>query len=161
MYALIKDGEVTKYPYNITMLKVDNPTVSFPSQVPPEILAGYGVFHVALTPKPSVVGKAVVEQTPVFVGGVWEQRWLVRDYTQAELNSLRDSAVLTRAEFKLALLSAGYLDDVEAAYPTWPRNIQIMWDDSSTFERMHPDLLNLAQQMGYTDQQLDALFGIV
>jgi len=72
----------------------------------------------------------------------------------------RAEAVLTRARFKLALLEGGYLDAVEAAYPSWPRNVQIMWDDSSTFERMHPALIQLAEAMGYSSEQMDAIFGI-
>lgn len=72
----------------------------------------------------------------------------------------RKDAILTRARFKLALLEGGYLEDVEAAYPSWPKAVQIMWDDSSTFERLHPELLALAAAMGYTDEQLDAIFGI-
>jgi len=86
--------------------------------------------------------------------GTPEEREVARKENQ------RAAASLSRAQFKLALLAAGYLDDIEAAYPSWPRNIQIMWDDSSTFDRMHPDLIQLGEAMGYTDEQMDALFGI-
>ena len=79
---------------------------------------------------------------------------------QRELEQARAAASLTRARFKLSLLEGGYLADVEAAYPSWPKAVQIMWDDSSTFERLHPELLALAAAMGYTDEQLDAIFGI-
>ena len=72
----------------------------------------------------------------------------------------REQAVLTRAQFKLALLEGGYLDAIEAAYPSWPKNVQIMYDDSSTFERLHPALLQLAEEMNFSDAELDALFGI-
>ena len=79
---------------------------------------------------------------------------------ERDLGQKRAAASLSRAQFKLALLEGGYLDAVEAAYPTWPRNVQIMWDDSSTFERMHPALIQLADQMGYSSEQMDAIFGI-
>ena len=79
---------------------------------------------------------------------------------ERDLGQKRAAASLSRAQFKLALLEGGYLDAVEAAYPSWPRNVQIMWDDSSTFERMHPALIQLADQMGYSSEQMDAIFGI-
>jgi len=79
---------------------------------------------------------------------------------ERDLAQKRAAASLSRAQFKLALLEGGYLDAVEAAYPSWPRNVQIMWDDSSTFERMHPALIQLAEAMGYSSEQMDAIFGI-
>jgi hypothetical protein len=77
------------------------------------------------------------------------------------LQQKRNTAQLSRAAFKLALLAGGYLDAIEAAYPTWPREVQIMWDDSLYFERMHPSLLQLAAAMGYSEAEVDALFGLV
>ena len=77
------------------------------------------------------------------------------------LEEKRERAQLSRAGFKLALLAGGYLDAIEAAYPTWPREVQIMWDDSLYFERMHPSLLQLAAAMGYSEAEVDALFGLV
>jgi hypothetical protein len=74
----------------------------------------------------------------------------------------RSRASLSRANFKLALLSGGYLDAITAAMndPATPANVRIMWEDSSTFDRLHPALLAMAAQMGYTDAEMDALFGI-
>jgi len=73
----------------------------------------------------------------------------------------REGASLSKAEFKLALLEAGYLQDVkDFVANTNDDRITILWEDSANFERMHPDLLLLASQMGYTDEQMDALFGI-
>ena len=77
------------------------------------------------------------------------------------LQQARESAVLSRANFKLALLEAGYLQDVkDFVAQSADDRIAILWEDSASFERMHPDLLLLASQMGYTDEQMDALFGI-
>jgi hypothetical protein len=79
---------------------------------------------------------------------------------ERELEQARAAASLSRAQFKLALLEGGYLDAIEAAYESWPKEVQIMWDDSATFERMHPTLLQLAAAMDYADAEVDALFGI-
>jgi len=77
------------------------------------------------------------------------------------LEQARESASLSRANFKLALMEAGYLQDVkDFVANTNDERIQILWEDSATFARLDPDLLNMASQMGYTDEQMDALFGV-
>jgi len=78
------------------------------------------------------------------------------------LEQARESASLSRADFKLGLLDMGELDNVQALMddPATDPRIKIMWEDSGRFERMHPDLLSLAQVMGYTEDQLDELFGL-
>lgn len=91
----------------------------------------------------------------------------IADYVQPTseevLEKKRQSATLTRMQFMLAL------DSVEGLYDqakilvdeaTTPRRIKIMWEDASIFERMHPDLILMAQQLSLTDEQIDAVFGI-
>ena len=74
----------------------------------------------------------------------------------------RSEASLSRANFKLALMEAGYLQDVkDFVSNTADERIQILWEDSDTIARLDPDLLNMASQMGYTDEQMDTLFGVV
>jgi len=74
----------------------------------------------------------------------------------------REAASLSKANFKLALMEGGYLQDVkDFVANTNDERIQILWEDSDTFARLDPDLLNMATQMGYTDEQMDALFGVV
>ena len=85
------------------------------------------------------------------------------DYNPEEraLEQARESASLSRADFKLALLGMGELDAVKQFIEqTNDQRIIIMWEDSSRFRRTHPDMLRLASEMGYTDEQMDALFGI-
>jgi len=89
------------------------------------------------------------------------------DAVAAEIERLkpivaRESASLSRADFKLGLLEMGELDNVQALMddPATDPRIKIMYEDSGRFERMHPDLLQLAEVMGYTEEQLDELFGV-
>jgi len=84
------------------------------------------------------------------------------DFAAAELAKAREAAVLTRAEFKLALLEMGELENVKTAMadPDADPRAQILWEDALEFKRTHPDLLTLANTLGYTDAQLDALFGV-
>ena len=74
------------------------------------------------------------------------------------LEELRERATLSRMAFMLALDDMGELEAVQAA--DLPKRARIMFDNAQSFERMHPELLNLAAEMGYTDAQLDALFNI-
>jgi len=121
-------------------------------------------------------GKALQSLAP---GAEWvicgdEIAWLSDDIAkptdaeiQAELQRLieeapRRNASLSRADFKIGLLEMGELDNVQALMddPATDPRIKIMYEDSGRFERMHPDLLQLAEVMGYTEEQLDELFGI-
>ena len=82
-------------------------------------------------------------------------------WSDAEVYWKRKEASLSRANFKLGLLDIGELDAVKQFIEqTNDQRIIIMWEDSSRFRRTHPDLLRLASEMGYTDEQLDALFGV-
>jgi len=77
------------------------------------------------------------------------------------LQKKREAASLSKANFKLALMEGGYLQDVkEFVANTNDERIEILWEDSDTFARLDPDLLSMASQMGYTDEQMDALFGV-
>ena len=75
----------------------------------------------------------------------------------------RSEASLSRADFKLGLLDMGELDNVKAvmADPNTDPRVVILWEDAERFNRMHPDLLSFAQVMGYSEQQLDQLFGVL
>ena len=77
------------------------------------------------------------------------------------LQKKRETASLSKANFKLALMEGGYLQDVkEFVANTNDERIEILWEDSDTFARLDPDLMNMATQMGYTDEQMDAIFGV-
>lgn len=70
---------------------------------------------------------------------------------------------VTPRQAKLALLSAGMLDDVEAAInaiadPTKKRIAQIEWEFAQEVRRDWPLLNEVAEGMGMTDAQLDELF---
>jgi len=97
----------------------------------------------------------IPQPEPDYIWDEDEQAWY------SPLENARRNASLSRANFKLALLEAGYLQDVkDFVAQSADDRITILWEDSASFERTHPDLLLLASQMGYTDEQMDALFGI-
>jgi len=83
-------------------------------------------------------------------------------YAADQLAKARDRAKLSRAEFKLALLERGELDAVKAAMsdPSAEPRAVILWEDANEFRRTNKDLLALASDLGYTEEQLDDIFGI-
>jgi len=89
--------------------------------------------------------------------------WNRTDVKERVWREAREKASLTRAEFKLALLDMGELDNVKAAMeaPDLDPRVKILWEDSLVFKRTDGDLLAFADAMGYTEKQLDILFGIV
>ena len=79
--------------------------------------------------------------------------------TYAErLAAARASATLTRREFFLGLDTLGIYDTVMAA--ELPRAARIELDTATSFERTWPTLVQMAHSLGFTDEQLDALFNI-
>jgi hypothetical protein len=73
------------YPYSVAQLKQDNPQVSFPSTIPEELMAEYGMFPVKQITLPTVgLDKTVTEGQPKLVNGVWEQVWVTTNATNEE-----------------------------------------------------------------------------
>jgi len=82
-------------------------------------------------------------------------------WSDAEIYWSRKTASLSKADFKLGLLSMGELQRVkDFIAQTGDERIVILWEDSDKFERLNKDLLEMSSQLGYTDAQLDELFGI-
>ena len=91
----------------------------------------------------------------------WDGTQWVED-SKAKKAAERDSATLSRAEFKLALLERGELDSVKAAMesPDADPRAVILWEDANTFHRTNDDLMRLASDLGYTEADLDDIYGI-
>lgn len=83
--------------------------------------------------------------------------------TAAEMRQRRrQKATLSRMAFMLALDDAGLLDAAETLMedPATPRRTKIMWKNAVAFDRSSPELIAMAQQLGVTEAQMDAVFGI-
>lgn len=85
MYIKIENGGVQVYPYSISLLRKDNPYVSFPKQMSNELLAEYGVYPVTPVERPaSTLTQDSVEGTPELINGVWTQVWTMVDVSPEE-----------------------------------------------------------------------------
>ena len=86
MHALIKDGQVIKYPYGASDIRRDNSNVSFPKNISDELFAKYGVMRVFFSTRPEITyDKELKEGTPVFADGRWNQTWSVVDLLEDEV----------------------------------------------------------------------------
>ena len=71
-----------------------------------------------------------------------------------------DTLIVSRFQAKAALLQAGLLDAVEGLMndPQTDPIARLAWQDAIEFRRHSPALTGVATALGWTDEQLDALF---
>ena len=81
---------------------------------------------------------------------------------EERLAAARASATLTRREFFQQLIVWNLYDTVMAMAddPTVPLEVRVDLKEATSFDRTWPTLVQMAHSMGFTDEQLDALFGI-
>ncbi len=66
--------------------------------------------------------------------------------------------VVSSRQFKLGLLAAGLLDQVEGWVATQDRAVQIAYHNSATFVRTEPMMQQGFTGLGFTEEQIDAFF---
>lgn len=76
----------------------------------------------------------------------------------AELTAWRESATLTRLQFKAILLDLGKLDEVEALIAASDDLTRLKWVEASQFDRAEPLIDTLGAQIGLTPEDIDALY---
>ncbi|MGR9420674.1 hypothetical protein [Rhizobium leguminosarum] len=69
-------------------------------------------------------------------------------------------ASVSARQFKLQLLAAGLLDQVDAWIATQSKAVQIAYEYSGTFVRTEPMMAAGFAAMGFTDEQVDAFFSV-
>ena len=89
----------------------------------------------------------------VFVQADWETLWA--DEMRAR-NPVPQQVTMRQA--RLALLSAGLLDDVEMVIAAAGRAAQLEWEYAAVADRSNPAVAIVQQQKALTDAQIDDLF---
>lgn len=87
MYVKVTNGSVDTYPYTIGQLRRDNPQVSFPKQIPSDMLADFGVYEVTESDKPDFNERTetLTEQTtPTGSGSSWTIGWTKSNKSSSE-----------------------------------------------------------------------------
>lgn len=78
MFLKTTNGVPTKFPYTVGQFRRDHKNISFPKDIPVEMLRSYGVYQVAPNPAPDVDSKThKLEQDAKFFDGKWQQVWSV------------------------------------------------------------------------------------
>ena len=68
------------------------------------------------------------------------------------------SPVISPRQIRQALTAAGLRSAVESAVEAGDQNLKDWWNHATAFERDHPLVLSMAQALGVTEAQLDALW---
>lgn len=87
MFVKTTGGSVDQYPYTVENLRRDNPTVSFPLDIPTTTLLEYGLAKVRSTTQPDFdrVTQYLKEVKPALQDGVWVQVWSVETRLDVEV----------------------------------------------------------------------------
>ena len=161
MYVKTTNG--TPERYTLRDLRKANPDTSFPSEPTVALLAEWGVYpYVKADPPTHDPATQVVEHTGYAeIGGAYGDTYVVRAKTQAELDAdtaeqrqgMRCSkiqGILTLGETKWNEVLT-YRDTA-----TWAEKMII--DSATDWHRTSQSIQFIGYIVGYTDEQMDALF---
>lgn len=73
-------------------------------------------------------------------------------------NEWRQSAVVSAFQAKAMLLQAGYWEDVSAYLADADPVTRLAWETAQEFQRLSPTILEIAEALEISDEQLDDLF---
>ena len=121
MYIKLNNGVPEKY--SVGQLFIDNPQTSFPAEMPSNLLAEWGVYPVAPTPRPKEDHtKTITEGQPQLVDGKWTQVWVVEDASVeliAQRTSERAAEVRQERNAVLAVCDWTQLADAPVDSAAW------------------------------------------
>jgi hypothetical protein len=133
MFALIQDGALGQYPYNVARLKASHPNVSFPATPSDETLQEFGMFRVFNATQPELTDTQVLEEDPPVFSTEdqrWTQVWRLRDMTAEEVANRNDAQAAQVRTDRSALLSASDWTQVadapvdKAAWATYRQSLR-------------------------------------
>ena len=160
MFALIKDNVIVDGEYTDAKLFADNPRTSFPSPLTDEIRQRSDVYRVVVTERPADTDEFTYVRGGIsLVDGVPTQGWepVARDLA-AEASEKRSKQRCTARQARLALAASGSLAAIEAAIAASGEAAQIEWEYANEIERSSPLIESLTAGLGWTEEDLDALF---
>lgn len=139
--------------------------VLFGSVITDDALIYNGVFPLVYQKPEPPNNQIAVPDGIKMVNDMWTQQWKIRDVSDEEVEAIKPPvpASVTRRQARQALLLRGMLENVPAAIQniadeTQRGLAQIEWEDSQTFERHRPLVIEIGAAIGLDDAGLDALF---
>lgn len=171
MYAKLEHGVVVACPYSIGDLMRDNPSVSFPVDIPDSLLETLGVMR-AEFPSVTVGASQCVDGTDYSIDNVRKvvtATLRVRDMTQAERDAFDTEQRLLSlpmsvadGQFRTALSQAGLLGQVDSVLASLPSAEQTAakadWERTGPVARGSRLVAQLTQGFGLSKVQMDNLF---
>lgn len=164
VYVLAENGAVKKYPYTLTDMRRDNPSVSFTPDISDAIASEFNVFRVEETAAPiyNAEREKLVWDTPIFENGAWKQQWRVDPLSSEELDAQaaqwRQSASCTPFQGRMALIEAGLMASAQSAIDNADEKTKTAWEYALTWQRQSPMITALGAALGLTNAQIDDLF---
>lgn len=165
-YVLAVDGKIKRYPYTLTDLRRDNPSIDFPRDISVELASQYYTYPVNDTPQPTFDPNTqyIVWKNPTYKNNVWTQVWDVADYTPEQLAerilAWRQTAACTPFQGRVALANASLIAQVEAMIndSSTPYETKTAWEYALVWNRTSPLIESLGVALSLTPEQIDDLF---
>ena len=130
--------------YTIEEIRQENPNMSISDDTD---CSSLGFEFLEEVEQPKQEGFYAIEVAPINNKQTWELREIPKEVPQG----------ITPLQAKLQLLKLGLLDDVEALVSK-DRTAQLYWEYALIIERDNEVLLSMAEQLGFTSEQLDDMF---
>jgi len=110
LYALTNDqGDLVRYPYTLTDLKLNNPQISWPQQISDELAAQYNCYPVTPAAEPDYDHTLNYRRVAVKEGDAWVEHWESNPASSEEITERTNSASASiRAERTAKLTSSDW-----------------------------------------------------
>jgi hypothetical protein len=82
---LDSDGTLSRYPYTLADLRLENKGTSWPKTISDEVAAGFGVYPVTPAPQPAERYDITIERTAIQQGEGWVEQWIETPVSTTEL----------------------------------------------------------------------------
>lgn len=104
--ALIKNGQISVYPYSMSEFRAANPNVSLPENPTEAQLNEQGMYTVYPTPQPKYnpILQNETEGAPENTDNKWYQTWVITEATQQEIEYRSANAKTANANYGKQLL---------------------------------------------------------
>lgn len=108
MFVKVTNGQVDRFPYTIGDLRRENPTTSFPKQLPNAILSEHGIYSVTISERPTFDGRTqrlTQNQIPQSADSGWVIGWTIVDKTSDQIQEYDDKISKSVRDHRNTLLA--------------------------------------------------------
>lgn len=141
--------------------------ISMPVKLTEDVISFLGLESVRYENKPDVDHTMnVIENQPELIGEEWVISWSIENASPEEIEERFKAMVpfsITKRQCRQQMILMGVIDQVQTAInsiedPVTRALTQSFWDDSTVYERYHPQMISLSEAIGFSEQDLDNAF---